>query len=281
MKILQLRFKNLNSLAGEWLIDFTSPEYVSDGIFAISGPTGAGKSTIMDAICLALYGKTPRLRVISQNNNEIMSRHTGECFSEVVFETQKGQFRCTWSQHRAGKKAGRNLQDAKHEIADAITGKILESKKTEVSNAIIARTGMDFSRFTQSMMLAQGGFAAFLNADPEKERAPILEQITGTEIYSEISILVFDRRRTEFGKLEILKSETEGILILNEEQENSINQELIEKQTLEKEFTLKKSALDQCVQWLNRIEKLNLELNGILAETVNHSIDLQNFESNR
>ncbi|HAH59686.1 MAG TPA: hypothetical protein DCL86_16205, partial [Bacteroidales bacterium] len=93
MKINHLRFKNLNSLVGEWTIDFTAPEYVSDGIFAISGPTGAGKSTILDAICLALYGRTPRLRNISKSTNEIIARQTGECFAEVVFETHEGQFR--------------------------------------------------------------------------------------------------------------------------------------------------------------------------------------------
>ena len=54
MKILELRFKNLNSLYGEWIIDFTHPEYTANGIFALTGPTGAGKSTILDAICLAL-----------------------------------------------------------------------------------------------------------------------------------------------------------------------------------------------------------------------------------
>ncbi|MDB2613799.1 AAA family ATPase, partial [Chlamydiales bacterium] len=54
MKILKLQFKNLNSLYGEWVIDFSDPEYVSNGIFALTGPTGAGKSTILDAICLAL-----------------------------------------------------------------------------------------------------------------------------------------------------------------------------------------------------------------------------------
>ena len=56
MKILELRFKNLNSLYGEWVVDFTNPEYVSNGIFALTGSTGAGKSTILDAICLALLG---------------------------------------------------------------------------------------------------------------------------------------------------------------------------------------------------------------------------------
>jgi exonuclease SbcC len=78
MKILKLRFENLNSLTGKWEIDFTHPEYVSNGIFAITGPTGAGKSTILDAICLAIYGMTPRLDKISQSTNEIKSRRTGE-----------------------------------------------------------------------------------------------------------------------------------------------------------------------------------------------------------
>ncbi|MCK5845458.1 MAG: AAA family ATPase, partial [Victivallales bacterium] len=93
MRISKLRFKNLNSLAGEWELDFTHPEYASNGIFAITGPTGAGKSTILDVVCLALYGRTPRLNSISQNSNEIMSRRTGDCFAELEFATKKGAYR--------------------------------------------------------------------------------------------------------------------------------------------------------------------------------------------
>jgi len=111
MKILELRFKNLNSLYGEWVIDFSSSEYISNGIFAITGPTGAGKSTILDAICLALYGSTPRLGKITKSSNEIMSRQTGECYAEVTFESQAGKFRCHWSQHRARKMANGKLAD--------------------------------------------------------------------------------------------------------------------------------------------------------------------------
>ncbi|MEB3733716.1 AAA family ATPase [Halopseudomonas pachastrellae] len=104
MRILQVRFKNLNSLVGEWEIDLTHPAFASDGIFAITGPTGAGKTTILDAICLALYGRTPRLNKVTKSGNEIMSRQTGECFAEATFETQAGRYRCHWSQHRARKK---------------------------------------------------------------------------------------------------------------------------------------------------------------------------------
>ena len=129
MKILELRFKNLNSLYGEWAIDFTDPEYVSNGIFALSGPTGAGKSTILDAICLALYGTTPRLGKITKSGNEIMSRQTGECYAEVLFESQAGRFRCHWSQHRGRRRPDGELQNPRHEISEGIqNGKVIENQ---------------------------------------------------------------------------------------------------------------------------------------------------------
>ena len=119
MKILELRFKNLNSLYGEWCIDFTHPDYEANGLFAITGATGSGKTTILDALCLALYGQTPRLGKMTQSDNEVMSRQTGECYSEVLFETAKGTFRANWHQHRARNKAGAPLQSPKRELADA------------------------------------------------------------------------------------------------------------------------------------------------------------------
>jgi exonuclease SbcC len=280
MKILNLRFKNLNSLSGEWSIDFTTPEYVSDGIFAITGSTGAGKSTILDAICLALYGRTPRLKSINKSGNEIMSRQTGECFAEVTFETQAGQFRCHWSQHKARKKADGNLIESKHEISDAVSGQILESKKRDVANVIEARTGMDFDRFTRSMLLAQGGFAAFLQAAPD-DRAPILEQITGTEIYSEISKRVHKRQRDEHGKLELLRAETAGIVILSDKDEAALNQELFCKHKIEKEINSKNDALGKSILWLTGIDALKSELSAIDKESESLSNDLKAFEADR
>ncbi|MBW2607016.1 MAG: AAA family ATPase [Deltaproteobacteria bacterium] len=280
MKILKLRFKNLNSLSGEWSIDFMTPEYVSDGIFAITGSTGAGKSTILDAICLALYGRTPRLKSINKSGNEIMSRQTGECFAEVTFETQAGQFQCHWSQHKARKKADGNLVDSKHEISDAVSGQILESKKRDVANAIESRTGMDFDRFTRSMLLAQGGFAAFLQAAPD-ERAPILEQITGTEIYSEISKRVHKRQRYEHGELELLQAEITGIVILSDEDETALNREFVCKQEIEKELGFKNDALGESIRWLTGIDALKSELSEIDKESETLSNDLKAFETDR
>ena len=258
MKILGVRFKNLNSLTGEWQVDFTHPDYASDGIFAITGPTGSGKTTILDAICLGLYGRTPRLDKVTKSSNEIMSRQAGECFAEVDFETQKGRFRCHWSQHRARRRHDGELQPAKHEIADD-SGVVLESRITQVAEFIEKVTGMDFERFTRSMLLAQGGFAAFLQAGADA-RAPILEQITGTEIYSLISMKVHERRTEERTRLDILKNELSVIQILGGDAEEELQKNLVAIQHREADLDREGECLRQAANWLEGLAVLEKEL---------------------
>ncbi len=203
MRIMKLRLVNLNSLAGEWVIDFTHPAYQAGGIFAITGPTGVGKTTILDAICLALYGETPRLKDISKTTNEIMTRGQGQCEVELTFETPQGRYRGHWSQHRARNKPGGALQDAQHRVDDDLTGQPLENSLKRTPVLVEKITGMNFKQFTRSMMLAQGAFAAFLEARPD-ERANLLEQITGAEVYSRISQHAYERAKKEKAKLEEL-----------------------------------------------------------------------------
>ena len=277
MKILQIRFKNLNSLVGEWQIDLTDPAYTSDGIFAITGPTGAGKTTILDAICLALYGRTPRLNRVSKGGNEIMSRQTGECFAEVTFETAAGRYRCHWSQRRARKKAEGELQAPQQEIANADSGEVIESLIRRVADQVENATGMDFDRFTRSMLLAQGGFAAFLQAAAD-ERAPILEQITGTEIYSEISIRVHERQRTEKQQLDLLQAETAGITLLDQEQEQQIRQTLETRQQEETALNEKLAHTQQAITWLTGIDGLNRELTALKEEAAQLSTAAEAFQ---
>ncbi|HNT57029.1 MAG TPA: AAA family ATPase [Syntrophales bacterium] len=264
MRILSVRFRNLNSLTGEWHIDFTHPDYESHGVFAITGPTGSGKTTILDALCLGLYGRTPRLDRVTKSANDLMSRQTGDCFSEVTFETRRGRYRCHWSQHRARRRPDGELQQSRHEIADAVTGKVLESRIAEVGAFIEKVTGMNFDRFTRSMLLAQGGFAVFLQASPG-ERAPILEQITGTEIYSRISMAVHRRRGEEQENLKLLQAETRGISILEEEEEKALEASLMTLQSREGGLAEARDTLRKAQAWLDTLAALEKEIGGLVS----------------
>jgi len=259
MRILTIRLKNLNSLQGEWEIDFTHPAYADGGIFAITGPTGAGKSTILDAICLALYGHTPRLGRISKGGNDIMSRHTGECHAEVTFETDSGRYCCVWRQHRAHKKPNGDLQSPRHEVFDPDSGKIHQARIRDVAQAIERTTGMDFDRFTRSMLLAQGGFAAFLQAGPD-DRSPILEQITGTGIYSDISMQVHQRRAEEQRLLEQSMSGLRGVQPLGDEEELQLCTDLTRLTGEGEEYERRIAGHNRELAWLDEGQRIACEI---------------------
>ena len=209
-----------------------------------------------------------------------MSRQTGECFAEVTFETETGRYRSHWSQHRARKKPDSELQAPKHEIANADSGEIFESKIRGVADQIESATGIDFDRFTRSMLLAQGGFAAFLQAAPD-DRAPILEQITGTEIYSQISIRVHERQREEWGKLNLLRAETAGIAILKLEQEKETQQALETRQKEEADLAAKSAEIAKAIAWLTTIDGLKKEIVNLADEASRLQDDIEAFKPDR
>lgn len=276
MRIEYIRLKNLNSLVGEWEIDLQDNAYGADGIFSITGPTGVGKSTILDAICLALYGCTPRLGRISKGGNEIMSRQTGECYAEIRFSIGGRRFCCSWSQRRARKKADGELQTPKHEIADLDQNVVMETKLLAVSEQVEAVTGLNFDRFTRSMLLAQGRFAAFLQSSAD-ERAPILEQITGTEMYSRISIKVHERRSNEQKKLESLRANMDGLQLLSAEDEQHLEALLQESLHRDTALKLQVERQNELIAWTNRIATLKNELDEITGQQKNLQARLSDF----
>ncbi len=261
MKILSLRLKNLNSLKGEWKIDFRQAPFSQSGLFAIVGPTGAGKTTLLDAICLALYHRTPRMKAVSNSVNELMTRHTSDCLAEVEFDVKGVQYRAFWAQRRARDKVDGTLQPPRVELAQlagasadakdnaAPSGDvILAEKATDKLQKIEALSGLDYDRFVRSIILAQGDFAAFLNADAA-QRAELLEQLTGTEIYGEISRRVFEHHREMRGKLDQLRAKSEGVAFLSEAARNTLAETLnalvIEEQTLARQL----ADLQQQERW--------------------------------
>ncbi|MBD9397520.1 AAA family ATPase [Pseudomonas sp. PDM11] len=252
MKILSLRLKNLNSLKGEWKIDFTAEPFASNGLFAITGPTGAGKTTLLDAICLALYHRTPRMDKVG-GENELMTRHTAECLAEVEFAVKGQGYRAFWSQRRARDKADGALQGAKAELAK-LDGEIITDKLSEKPREVERLTGLDFGRFTKSMLLAQGGFAAFLEASAN-QRAELLEELTGTDIYGQISQRVFEQTREVRNQLDQLRARAEGVELLADEQRQALADEAAQLAVEEGETQQACAEATRQRQWLTDLAR--------------------------
>jgi len=214
MKILRIAGRNLASLAGDFCVDFEAEPLASSGLFAISGPTGAGKSTLLDALCLALYGNTPRLpksggrgasalpdaggdTVSTFDPRNLLRRGTAEGHAEVDFVGNDGlRYRARWSVRRSRNKASGLLQPPAmtlHRLPELVA---LGATKTEAAAEIAQRVGLSFEQFTRSVLLAQNEFSAFLKTD-ENERGELLETLTGSAVYSEISKRAYERYKLE------------------------------------------------------------------------------------
>ena len=225
MRLLAVRLQNLNSLSGTHEVRFDVAPLSAAGVFLITGPTGAGKSTLLDAMTLALYGRAARYG--NDKADEMMSRHTAECFAEVDFETGGRKLRATW---RLGKTKSGNLRPVQRTLADATTLEILADKGREMDAMIESLTGLDAQRFLRSVLLAQGQFAAFLKAKPN-ERAELLEKITGTEIYSDLSILAFETHKAKEAAAALLKERLGAVTVLDDEARTQLEISLTEAKT--------------------------------------------------
>jgi exonuclease SbcC len=263
MKILNLNFSNINSLAGTWSIDFENPAF-SEGLFALTGPTGAGKTSVLDAICLALYGKTVR-EEISKEHNEVMTRGTGDCHAEVTFEVDGKRYRCRWSQDRARKRPDGNLQPAKREIAEAETGTVLANLMTLVNAKVIEVSGMSFDQFTRAVLLAQGQFDTFLKA-ADNERADILEKITNTGIFSRIGAAVFARFQDEKRKKEDLETAQAGITVMTSETRAELDARLNEAKARQAAATAELEVLGKQLEWLALLDTLRKTETDLVAQ---------------
>ncbi|MEN0005576.1 MAG: AAA family ATPase [Bacteroidota bacterium] len=216
MKIISIHIKNINSLQLERTIDFEAPPLVNAGLFAITGDTGAGKTTILDALTLGLYGKVHR----NKDVKEVISYGSTVSLAEVTFETPQGRFRAKWTIRRARKRLDGNILGPDRQLAKWNPKKeafeIIAEKIREVDAKVEEVTGLDYDRFCRSVLLSQGDFAAFLRAN-EKERSDLLERITGTGVYSEISKAAYERTKLEERTLEALQAKKEGLQLESDE----------------------------------------------------------------
>jgi len=270
MKILSIRLKNLNSLKGEYHISFEESPLRDSGLFLITGNTGAGKSTILDAITLALFGLVPRFEDMNLNKkeNQILTHGSKSCYAEVEFESMGIVYRSKWSLRKT--RTG-SFSESKREIAelspDRLNSKILATKKKKV-DALVEELlgGLDFKRFTRSVLLAQGEFAQFLKGT--KDRSTILERITNSDRYSRISIAAFERHKEAQLELEKLREQNSNIQLLSPEEKAFLVEQLA---LLETQHQEQEKALIQQQEELQIVQKLE----GLKTEQEQFSLQLE------
>ena len=238
MKILAIRGQNLASLAGQFTIDLEQGPLGQTRLYAITGPTGSGKSTLLDALCLALFDEVPRLtgspravaigrtgednRLTANDVRGLLRRGTGSGWAEVDFlGVDHHRYRSRWEVQRAKGRVGGRFQNQNLLLTDLTDNVNLGRTKTEVLTLIEERLGLSFEQFRRSVLLAQGDFAAFLKA-PAKGRGELLERITGTEIYSRLSIAAHRRASQEEERLRSLERELAGTRLLSVEERQAL-----------------------------------------------------------
>jgi exonuclease SbcC len=197
MKIQKIFIRNLNSLAGDHHIDFNKKPLANSTLFAITGPTGSGKSTILDAICLALYNASPRLDQsitsgLLLKSGALISKGATEAFVSVEYTQGSDRYKSQWS---IAYNRNNNLNERKQELSTFDVDKndwVLLETNTKVPARNTQITSLDFVQFTRSVLLAQGQFSALLNANKE-ERYTLMEKITGDDIYRKVGKKVYEK----------------------------------------------------------------------------------------
>lgn len=230
-KIMRLRKLTIHNIASieDAEIDFEARPLSDAPVFLITGDTGSGKSTILDAICLALYATTPRFDntqmegdmdeagkpITLRDPRQLMRRNTGEASVTLTFTGSNGvAYEAAWSVARARKRPSGALQGKQWSLHNLSSGDIL-TKDKDIKAEILLAVGLDFKQFCRTVMLAQGEFTRFLNSKNE-EKASILEKITGMDIYRRLGEKIYQLTMMRKSALDEALRKVEAINLLDD-----------------------------------------------------------------
>lgn len=273
MKILSIRIKNLASLADEHFIDFESAPLAHAGLIAIVGKTGAGKSTILDAMCLALFNRVPRLKdsdgklkdvdgseLLTNSPLTVLRRGTGHGFAELCFIAQdQKRYLARWEIKRARENPNGKLQSVQRHLKCLTDGVVLADKAKAVDEKVKQITQLSFEQFTRAVLLAQSEVTAFLKAR-DSERGELLEYLTNSSIFAKIGELAF-RKTADIAKQRKQLEEFLGhIEILSDEEIAAFTEQYQQAEQNYQQLEQQKHVLDKQQQWFERKAKLEQEV---------------------
>ena len=253
MRLIKLKIKNIASLKGDHLIDFSYIQNQSP-LFAITGETGAGKSSILNAIGMALYGKVYKSNV---NQNDLVTLGEKEGQIELIFQSKGKSYLAFWKT-RIRKQNGElysTPQTPQRELY-SLEGNEFESPKTILTTKTEELLNLDFEQFCKCIILNQGEFAKFLTSS-FTERKEILEKLYPGELLDSLSAEL--KKEKDALEKKISDIDIELHTLKGDGPEGSELKELKDK--LEFEFKVHES-------WLTHIESMEY-----------HFISLRNYRN--
>ncbi|MCK5898776.1 MAG: AAA family ATPase, partial [Methylococcales bacterium] len=260
MKLLTLSFKNINSLEGDSLIDFQKKPLAKGGVFAITGPNGSGKSSILDALSLAFYGETHRF---DRPADYVMTHNAVETFAQVEFSLDDKKYRSRWQVNRQNNQSNGALSEPVMQLflVDE-TETLLEESVSDVSAKISEIMGMDFHNFSRSIILAQGDFAAFLNA-LDNERMDILEKMSSQDIYAKHKRQLSTKKQQSEHALNQIKTDLDTLPNSTEADIDASAEDLVDFEVQINDFTQQQQKIGEQLEHQQQIETLNQQLTTV------------------
>ncbi len=266
MKIKKLTIHNIASIENAE-IDFAGGVLGNEPLFLITGETGSGKTTILNAICLALYNTAPcicSLKNVSDaakidgmpidDSRLLMRRGTYDASVELVFDGNDGkEYVASWVAHRANKSG--NHQKEKQFLTCLQEQITIQDKKREIAELIQSPNvvGLTYEQFCRTTMLAQGQFSKFVTSD-DKEKSSILEKLTGTDLYSLIGEKVNDHFKNATDALAAITNRIEGAKLMEPEEREALKGMVCQ---LQKDLEAQQKSLDEITkkhEWLKSAE---------------------------
>lgn len=281
MKILKIEFENINSLKGSHSIDFTKEPFTTNSLFAITGPTGSGKSSILDVISLALFNHVPRLGKITKNEiatkGAILTRNQKNAMARITYSCNSGIYSSQWTIEI---NRNNNLNDYEMELHDHQSGKLIDLKKSLIPGKNEELIGLNYDQFIKAVLLAQGEFAQFLRAKKD-ERGELLEKITGTGIYRQLGIRAFEKNKE--ASQEIIQQQNEIRIIdqnlLSDEVFAEKKQDLKEKSQTCENWRSEIESLKKAIELKKSVSDLESQLSNLKSSEAKAKSQLEDFEN--